>query len=137
LNPNQPIKKLFEAEVEVSLRLTVSQSVHLVFESLPEAHGQILLIICNNFRFVLQNSLAFFYQQRHLAAKQEKYGDEMAIECCLQSISFTLVGFFNSDPTSKINITKINWLMLLEEIAAVYSGNHIKPINTKYSLRES
>jgi hypothetical protein len=38
----------FEAEVEVPLRLTVSQSVRFGIESLPGAHNQILLIISNH-----------------------------------------------------------------------------------------
>jgi hypothetical protein len=41
--------------------------------------------------------------------------------------------FKNSGRTSKrtphFTITKINWLMLFKEIIAVYSDNHIKPIN--------
>jgi hypothetical protein len=40
----------------------------------------------------------------------------------------------NSGRTSKktqhVSITKINYLMLFKEIIAVYSENHMKPINT-------
>jgi hypothetical protein len=47
---------------------------------------------------------------------------------------------FNSVYTSKrtpnFTITKINWLMLFEEIIAVYSENHAKPINTKCSITD-
>jgi hypothetical protein len=42
--------------------------------------------------------------------------------------------FKNSVRTSKrthFTITKINWLMLITEIIAVYSENCAKPINTK------
>jgi hypothetical protein len=46
----------------------------------------------------------------------------------------------NSVPTSKrtpnFTITKINWLMLFKEIIAVYSENHIKPINAKFSIND-
>jgi hypothetical protein len=48
--------------------------------------------------------------------------------------------FKNLDRTSKrtpnFTITKINWLMLFEEIIAVYSENHAKPINTKCSITD-
>jgi hypothetical protein len=50
--------------------------------------------------------------------------------------------FRNSVRTSKrsqhLTITKINWLKLFKEIIAVYSENHTKLINTKYTrlLRE-
>jgi hypothetical protein len=33
--------------------------------------------------------------RRHLAAKQEKLGEEMATEFCVRSISLILAGFFN------------------------------------------
>jgi hypothetical protein len=39
----------------------------------------------------------------------------------------------NSSPYLKkisISVSKINWLMLFEEIIAVYSENHTKSINT-------
>jgi hypothetical protein len=46
--------------------------------------------------------------------------------------------FKNSVRTSKrtqhFTITKINWLTLFKEIIAVYSENHMKPINTKWGL---
>jgi hypothetical protein len=42
--------------------------------------------------------------------------------------------FNNSVCTAKktlhFTITRINWLMLFKEIIAVYSENHMKPINT-------
>jgi hypothetical protein len=48
--------------------------------------------------------------------------------------------FKNSVRTSKrtphFTITKINWLILFKEIIAVYSKNHAKPINTKYSVTD-
>jgi hypothetical protein len=46
--------------------------------------------------------------------------------------------FKNSVRTSKrtptITITKINWLTPFKEIISVYSENHEKPINTKFSI---
>jgi hypothetical protein len=39
--------------------------------------------------------------------------------------------------TQHSTITKINWLILLKEIIAVYSENHMKPINTKCSISDS
>jgi hypothetical protein len=48
--------------------------------------------------------------------------------------------FKNSVRTSKrtlhFTITKINWLMLFKEIIAVYSENHEKPIDAKFSITE-
>jgi hypothetical protein len=48
--------------------------------------------------------------------------------------------FKNSVRTSKrtphFTITKINWLMLFEEIIAVYNENHAKPIHTKCSITD-
>jgi hypothetical protein len=48
--------------------------------------------------------------------------------------------FKNSVRTSKrtplFTIIKINWLTLFKEIIAVYSENHAKPINTKYSITD-
>jgi len=48
--------------------------------------------------------------------------------------------FKNSVRTSKrtphFTITKINWLTLFKEIIAVYSENHTKPTNTKYSVTD-
>jgi hypothetical protein len=48
--------------------------------------------------------------------------------------------FKNSVRTSKrtpnFTIAKINWLMLFKEIIAVYSENHAKPINTKFSITD-
>jgi hypothetical protein len=41
-----------------------------------------------------------------------------------------------SKRTPHFTITKINWLTLLREIIAVYSENHVKPINTKYSITD-
>jgi hypothetical protein len=35
------------------------------------------------------------YQQKYTVAKKEKLGYEMAVEFCLWTISFILVGFFN------------------------------------------
>jgi hypothetical protein len=35
-----------------------------------------------------------------------------------------------------LTITKINWLTLFKEIIAVYSENHAKPINTKFSITD-
>jgi len=35
------------------------------------------------------------YEQRHLVVKLEKLGEEVAVEFCLRSVSFILVGFFN------------------------------------------
>jgi hypothetical protein len=47
---------------------------------------------------------------------------------------FILIIFKYSVRTAKktqpITITKISWLMLFKEIIAVYSENHVKPINT-------
>jgi hypothetical protein len=37
---------------------------------------------------------------------------------------------FTSKKTKPITITKISWLMLFKEIIAVYSENHMEPINT-------
>jgi hypothetical protein len=46
--------------------------------------------------------------------------------------------FKNSVRTAKktqlFTIIKINWLTLFKEIIAVYSENHIQPINTKFSV---
>jgi hypothetical protein len=42
-----------------------------------------------------------------------------------------------SKGTSHFTNTKINWLMQFEEVIGVYSENHKKPINTKYSVRNS
>jgi hypothetical protein len=36
-----------------------------------------------------------------------------------------------SKRTPHFTITNVNWLMLFEEIIAVYSENHAKPKNTK------
>jgi hypothetical protein len=51
-----------------------------------------------------------------------------------------LILFKNSVRTSKrtptFTITKINWLMLLKEIIAVYSEKHAKQINTKCSVTD-
>jgi hypothetical protein len=48
--------------------------------------------------------------------------------------------FKNSVCTSKktqhFTITKINWLMLFEEIMPVYSENHTRPINTKCTVSD-
>jgi hypothetical protein len=41
-----------------------------------------------------------------------------------------------SKRTPHFTITKINWLKLFREIIAVYSENHAKPINTKYSVTD-
>jgi hypothetical protein len=41
-----------------------------------------------------------------------------------------------SKRTPNFTITKINWLMLLKEIIAIYSENHAKPINTKCSITD-
>jgi hypothetical protein len=47
--------------------------------------------------------------------------------------------FKNSVRTSKItlhlNITKINWLMLFQEMITIYSENHLKLVNTRYSVK--
>jgi hypothetical protein len=47
--------------------------------------------------------------------------------------------FKNSVRTSKrtlhFTITKINWLMLFEEIIAVYAENHTKHVDTKCSVK--
>jgi hypothetical protein len=46
----------------------------------------------------------------------------------------------NSVRTSKgtphFTVTQINWLTLFKEMTAVYSENHTRPINTKYSVTE-
>jgi hypothetical protein len=39
-----------------------------------------------------------------------------------------------SNRTTPFTITKINRLMTLNKITDVYSENHTKPINTKYSV---
>jgi hypothetical protein len=39
-----------------------------------------------------------------------------------------------SKKTQHFTITKMNWLMLFEEINAVYTGNHTKPSKTKCQL---
>jgi hypothetical protein len=39
-----------------------------------------------------------------------------------------------SKTTPHVTITKINWLMLLKEIIAVYPENRTKPLNTNYRL---
>jgi hypothetical protein len=39
-----------------------------------------------------------------------------------------------SKRTPQITITKINWLTLFKEIIAVYSENHTKSINAKYTV---
>jgi hypothetical protein len=48
--------------------------------------------------------------------------------------------FKNSVRTSKrtphFTITNINWLTLFKEIIAVYSENHAKPINIKFSITD-
>jgi hypothetical protein len=41
-----------------------------------------------------------------------------------------------SKRTPHFTITNINWLTLFKEIFAVYSENHTKPINTKYSITD-
>jgi hypothetical protein len=41
-----------------------------------------------------------------------------------------------SKRTPNFAITNINWLILFKEIIAVYSDNHAKPINTKYSITD-
>jgi hypothetical protein len=50
-------------------------------------------------------------------------------------MKFFQILFKNSVRTTKktphFTITKINWLTLFKEIIAVYSENHMKPINTK------
>jgi hypothetical protein len=51
-----------------------------------------------------------------------------------------LITFKNPVRTSKrtphFTITKINWLMLFKGIIVIYSENHAKPINTKYSITD-
>jgi hypothetical protein len=51
-----------------------------------------------------------------------------------------LITFKNPVRTSKrtphFTITKINWLTLFKGIIAIYSENHAKPINTKYSITD-
>jgi hypothetical protein len=46
----------------------------------------------------------------------------------------------NSVRTSKrtphLTITKIDWLMLLKEIMAVYSESQTRPINTEYTVTD-
>jgi hypothetical protein len=37
-----------------------------------------------------------------------------------------------SKKTQRVSITMINWLMLFRKIIAIYSENHMKPINTLY-----
>jgi hypothetical protein len=48
--------------------------------------------------------------------------------------------FKNSVRTSKrtpnFTITSINFVKLFKEMTAVYSENHAKPINTKYSITD-
>jgi hypothetical protein len=48
--------------------------------------------------------------------------------------------FKNSVRTSKrtphFTVTKINWLMLIKEIIAVYTDNYTKPINVKRSVTD-
>jgi hypothetical protein len=48
--------------------------------------------------------------------------------------------FKNSARTAKetphFTITKINWLTLFKEIIAVYSENHTRPTNTKFSIAD-
>jgi hypothetical protein len=50
------------------------------------------------------------------------------------------ITFKNSVRTAKktqlFTITKIKWEMLFKEIISVYSENHMKPINTKYSITD-
>jgi hypothetical protein len=41
-----------------------------------------------------------------------------------------------SKRTPHFTITNINLLMLFKEIITVYSENHAKPINTKYSTAD-
>jgi hypothetical protein len=85
---------LFEAEVEFPLRLTVSQSIRLGIEPLPGARDLIsvkILIIPDTSTRALWHS----FTSSHIVAKQGKHGEGMAVEFCLQSISFILVGFFN------------------------------------------
>jgi hypothetical protein len=41
-----------------------------------------------------------------------------------------------SKRTPYFTITKVNWLTLFKEIIAVYSENHAKPINTKYTVTD-
>jgi hypothetical protein len=49
-------------------------------------------------------------------------------------LKLILIVFKHSVRTAKktqpITITRINWLMLFEEIIVVYSENHMKPIHT-------
>jgi hypothetical protein len=53
---------------------------------------------------------------------------------------FAYVIFKNSARTSKRTphfiITKMKWLMLFKKIISVYTENHAKPINTKYSVTD-
>jgi hypothetical protein len=41
-----------------------------------------------------------------------------------------------SKRTPHFTVTEIKWLMLSKEMIAVYSENHTKPINTKYSVTD-
>jgi hypothetical protein len=41
-----------------------------------------------------------------------------------------------SKRTPRFTTTKINLLMLFKEIISVYSENHAKPINTKFSIND-
>jgi hypothetical protein len=41
-----------------------------------------------------------------------------------------------SKRTPHFTITRMNWITLFREIIAVYSGNHTKPIITKYGVTD-
>jgi hypothetical protein len=72
----------------------VRQSVRSFgIERLPVAHGQISQKNFHHSWLVHQSSLVLVTNS-HLVAKQGKYGEELTVEFCLRSISFTFVGFF-------------------------------------------
>jgi hypothetical protein len=64
---------------------------------------------------------------RSMSSEQYHNGEPFPAEAHLNNAVFT-----NSVFTPKkiqFSITKINWLMLFKETIAVYSENHMKPIN--------
>jgi hypothetical protein len=52
-------------------------------------------LLCPQSRLFHPPQLSRNYQQKHLAAKQDKHGEKWPLKFCLRSISFILTGFFN------------------------------------------
>jgi hypothetical protein len=56
---------------------------------------------------------------------------ELALKPKLVKITFS-ISVRTSKRTRHLTIRSINWLMLFEELIAVYTENHSKPTNTNY-----